>query len=388
MNLEGWISAEWNQWMNSTMLLMPNWKWIGLALAVIFGLLIQYVAKNAIRKSKCSPFAQSRATGFTAHFLRTDLETPLAWILTGLLWKTALDSLSVNLVLEKYLEIAVHLLLAFYIILLVYRAVEAIGKVMIDYTARTDNSIDDQLAPMAIKFLKIFVIIFGFLITVQNFGINVMSILAGLGLGGLALALAAQDTAANLFGSITILLDRPFKVGDQIKVGDTEGIIEEIGLRSTRIRSLYRSLITIPNATMAKEKIDNLGARPSNRIRNIFGLTSDTPEEKILKFVEELKAVATKIREVEADSVSVTLQAMTDFNLQIQAVFFVKVLSAPQEMGIQQQFVLDAIKAAKNIGITFAYPTTTQMVRQIPQVPPSSQSPPQNQSELPKTPSF
>ena len=365
MNSERWITAEWNAWMNSSLFLMPNWKWIGLALALLLGFILQSILKNVFRKIKKSHWAQSRAHGFLSHFLNTELETPSAWILTGLLWKSSLEDLALHPSFEKYLSIAIHLLLAFYIILLVYRAVEAVGRVLTDFAARTENTLDDQLAPMATKFLKIFVLIFGFLITLQNFGLNVMSILAGLGLGGLALALAAQDTAANLFGSITILLDRPFTIGQLIKVGDTEGFVEEIGFRSTRIRTLYKSLITIPNSVMAKEKIDNLGARPMNRIRNVFALTSDTAPDKIISFIKEVDSIAKGIPQVDLESVLVTFQAMSDFSLQILANFFVTVPDAPSEFAIQQQFLLDVRKLAQKLEIQFAYPTTTQLVRQV-----------------------
>lgn len=365
MNSERWITAEWNAWMNSSLFLMPNWKWIGLAFAILLGFVVQSILKNIFRKIKKSNWAQSRAHGFLSHFLSTELETPIAWILTSLFWKSTLEDLAVHPGLEKYLSITVHLVLAFYLILLVYRAVEAIGRVLTDFAAKTENTLDDQLAPMATKFLKIIVLIFGVLITLQNFGVNVMSILAGLGLGGLALALAAQDTAANLFGSVTILLDRPFTIGQLIKVGDTEGFVEEIGFRSTRIRTLYKSLITIPNSVMAKEKIDNLGARPMNRIRNVFALTNDTAPEKITAFIKEVEALINAIKQVDPDSVLVTFQAMSDFSLQILANFFVRIPDAPTEYGIQQQFLLDVRKLAQKLEIQFAYPTTTQLVRQI-----------------------
>jgi MscS family membrane protein len=365
MNSDRWLAAEWNSWMNADLFLMPNWKWLALVLTILIGFVIKSLLKSVFHKTKRSDWARSRATGFMAHFLNTDLETPLAWILTGLFWRTLLDSLSVVPGLEKYLTIGIHLLLAFYIILLAYRAVEAVGRVLIDFTSKTENTLDDQLAPMATKFLKIFVVIFGFLITLQNFGVNVMSILAGLGLGGLALALAAQDTAANLFGSITILLDRPFAVGDLVKIGDTEGHVEEIGFRSTRIRTLYRSLVSIPNAIMAKEKIDNMGARPLNRIRHVFGVTYDTSEDQILSFIRETQALLEAIPEVDKQSITVKFQAMADFNLQILVLFFVRITEPARELEIQQKFLFDVMRLAKRLEIDFAFPTTTQLVKHL-----------------------
>ena len=139
----------------------------------------------------------------------------------------------------------------------------------------------------------------GILIVLQNMGVNVFSLLAGLGLGGLAFALAAKDTAANLFGSIMILTDRPFKIGDWVKMDGVEGTVEEIGFRSTRVRTFYNSLITIPNATIANVQIDNLGVRQYRRTTATLGVTYDTSMEKMNQFVEGIR----KIIEGNADKI-------------------------------------------------------------------------------------
>ncbi len=369
-NEERWLASEFNEWMNASLFLMPNWKWIGLAIAIVAGFLLKSLAKKFFAKLKKAPWARARAVGFILHFLETSVETPLAWIVTCLFWHASMDSLSLPPGMTKYLGILVQLVLSLNLIILVYRAVEAAGRVLVDYTQSTPNPLDDQLAPMATKVMKVFVVIFGVLIALQNFGLNVMSVLAGLGLGGLALALAAQDTAANLFGSITIVADRPFQIGDLIRVGDTEGTVEDIGFRSTRIRTLYNSVVTIPNSTIAKEKIDNMSARSLIRIRHTIGLTYDARVDQLQAYMQSLQQYLMNHPDVTKENIIVKFVNMGDFSLQILVQFFISYGAALREREIQEEFLFYAMKTAEAMKLEFAFPTTTQYIKPImPTVP-------------------
>lgn len=359
-NSERWMASEFNIWMTDVILWIPNWKWLGLGVAIALGLLIRSLLKQLFGYLKKSPQIRAKAHGFLLHFLDTDLHGPLAWVTTSLFWLACLDSLALTPGLNKYLTFVVQLTLSLNLIRLAYKAVDAFGHVLDEITAKTENTLDDQLAPFVTKTLKVFVVGFGILLVVQNFGVNVMSLLAGLGLGGLALALAAQDTAANLFGSITIILDRPFQVGDWIKVAGTEGFVEEIGFRSTRIRTMYKSLITIPNSVMAKEQIDNMGLRPMHRIRHVLGLTYVTSEAQMNQFIDKIRTLLSQRPEVDKESITVFFNAMGDFNLQVLMNFFVQVDTVTREMEIQQEVLFEVMAAAQSLGIEFAFPTSTQ----------------------------
>jgi MscS family membrane protein len=288
-----------------------------------------------------------------------------------------IDALSIPETADKYLVLLVKLVLVFNLIRLAYQMADAVGRMLVDVTSKTETTLDDELVPFATKSLKVFVVIFGSLIAIQNFGINVMSILAGLGLGGLALALAAQDTAANLFGSITILMDRPLKIGDWIKVTDVEGQVEEVGFRSTRIRTPYGSLVTIPNATMAKEKIDNMGTRNIRRIRHLIGVTYETPPQVMQNFMKSIEDLIRQIPEVDKETITVRFNAMNDFNLQILVNFFVHIQDISQEMEIQQRVLFQIMDLAKRHGVDFAFPTTTQYVKHLTSAAPSLGASPQ-----------
>jgi MscS family membrane protein len=353
-----------SSWVYDVIFLLPNWKWLVLVAAFLLGRIFKSFLKKLF--VQLSGQLQNRAKGFALYFLRTDLQTPLSWIFVSLFWQASLDLLMLGGGLDKYLRIGIQLFLSYQIIVLVYRAADAFGSVLKDLTAKTDNTLDDELAPLATKTLKVFVVIFGFLIVLQNLGINVVSVLAGLGIGGLAIALAAQDTVGNLFGSITIIFDKPFQVGDLIKVSDTEGVVEEIGFRSTRIRTAYDSVVTMPNSTMAKEKIENLGSRKNLRVRTTLGLTYDTSEDQMKQYIDKLKYYLVQHPEIRSEDVIVQFSGLGDFSLQVLVNFFVKSVDPVKHLQIQQEFLFEAMKIANSQKIEFAFPTATHLVKTLP----------------------
>ena len=223
---------------------------------------------------------------------------------------------------------------------------------------KTESTLDDHLAPLITKALRVFVILFGMLLSIQSLGFNVMSLMAGLGLGGLAFALAAKDTAANLFGSIMIILDRPFKVGDWVNSDGVEGTVEEVGFRSTRVRTFYNSLITIPNSNLANAHIDNLGVREFRRTVLNLGITYSTTSKQIETFIQGIKEIILKNNYTRKDYFHVVFNNYGDFSLNIMVYYFLKVPDWGQELLEKQNINLEILKLAENIGVEFAFPHT------------------------------
>lgn len=361
MHYERWIANDdMSQWLNDVLLWIPNWKWVALAIALCAGLLIQSLLVRVLLRLKKSERIRKHVHGFVRHSLDTPIHKPLAWIVTSLLWLSFLDGLDLTAKFERNAEGVAKFILAIATIRLAYCFAEALGQRFKDIVSKSDSTLDDSLVPFATKTLKVLVIVFGVLIAVQTFGVNVMSLLAGLGLGGLALALAAQDTAANLFGSITIIFDKPFQVGDWIKIGDTEGIVEEVGFRSTRVRTFYKSVVTIPNSMMAKEKIDNLGLRPARRLRHVLGITYETPIEKMHQFIDQIRTVVAKHPQVKNDEVVVRMNGLGDSAIQILMNCYIYVTIEKTEADIQEEILFSMIQVAQELGVEFAYPTSVQ----------------------------
>lgn len=355
-----WFTQEVADILKAQILIMPNWKWGALFIVAVLAFILRPIFQFVIRKFKeHNPFSKKFPQSFTAFLFEQPIERPLAWILVLLMLLGVVDALEIKNKFELYLSRGLQGFLAVNVIILMYLAVDALTNVFKLIAAKTESTYDDQLVPFASKSLKVLIVVLGILLVLQSFGLNVMSLLAGLGLGGLALALAAQDTAANLFGSITILSDNPFKVGDWIKIKDMEGTVEEIGFRSTRIRTFYNSVITIPNAMMAKETIDNMGLRPARRVRQILGVTCETPPKLIEQFCDQLRYMIKQHPKVNPDSVVVYFNNFNAYQLDVLVQFHLTVATGAEELEIQQAMFLEILEVAATMNVEFAYPTQT-----------------------------
>lgn len=348
-----------NSWLKQTLFGVPSWKWLVLLAAFSLGLVFFSVFRLIAKKIKDLAYFQKTRVAFWHFYARQDIDRPLAWVFISLLWLFTLDALELPPKSEKYLLIPVKILLSVNLVRLVYLSMDVFGEQLRIYTAKTPSTLDDHLAPLAVKSGKVLVVVLGVLIVLQNLNVNVMSLLAGLGLGGLALALAAQDAAANLIGSVMILLDRPFSIGDAIKVNEVEGTVESIGFRSTRIRTYYNSLVTIPNSTMAKDKIDNMGLRPYRRVRQVLGLHYDTPPELIEHFCTRLRYLISQEPKVMKETIQVAFQEFADSTLNVLVNFHMTVFDINEELLLQQKIFCEILDAAKEMNVVFAYPTQT-----------------------------
>ncbi|OFZ31323.1 MAG: hypothetical protein A2622_01665 [Bdellovibrionales bacterium RIFCSPHIGHO2_01_FULL_40_29] len=368
-NLEAsarFVSSEVENIFETVAFLIPNWKWLAL-IGIFAGLyFFQMGIKWTLNRIKINQNYFKEKT-FMQFFLRLEIEKSISWILTLILGTVLIESLELTLNLEKYLILFFKLILAFYFIRICYLAAEAFGDLLHQWAKNAKTVIDDQLAYFVSRTIKVFVVVIGCLIALQNFGINVTALLAGLGIGGIALAFAAQDTVANVFGTITILLDSPFKIGDRIKIGDTEGTVEELGFRSTRIRTFYNSLIIIPNSTVAKEKIDNFASRNGwVRFRHTIGLTYETTPELIQQFCDQLKSTLTQDPTIDRDRFAVTFNSFGDSTLNIVVNFHFHI-DTPEEEFIRAQKYLQVIHhIVIQMKLDFAFPTRTMIIQNKP----------------------
>ena len=160
------------------------------------------------------------------------------------------------------------------------------------WAASTDSSIDDVLAPLFGKTLRVFIVIIGGILIIQNLtGVKIGPLLASLGIGGIAVALAARDSIANFFGTLTILFDKPFQVGERVIIDNYDGVVEDVGFRSTRIRTLTGHLVTIPNEKIVNSGLENIGKRPHIRWLTNITITYDTPPDRVEKAVSIIKEI-------------------------------------------------------------------------------------------------
>jgi MscS family membrane protein len=224
-------------------------------------------------------------------------------------------------------------------------------------TAKTRSELDDQLVPLLSKTARVLIVLLAALSIIQSLGVNVFSILAGIGVGGLAIALAAKDTAANFFGSLMILFDQPFSKGDWIKINNVEGTVEDIGFRSTKIRTFYDSLAVVPNATVAESDIDNMGRRKNRRCLQSLHIYNNTPNEKIEAFVQRATEYIQNHPKTKDDSFYINFNEFGESYLKILLYIFLTVSDYGDELKTRQEVLLGLKKILEDLDIPLAVPS-------------------------------
>ena len=272
---------------------------------------------------------------------------------------------------EEFLSAPLKLILATSFLLLIWNIIDILENVVSKSLNRKEDlgskdSITKNILPYSKKILKTLVLIITVLIFLQNIGFNVSSLLASLGIGGVALALAAKETLSNFFGGISVILDKPFAVGDWIVCKDIEGTVEDIGFRSTKVKTFYDSLITVPNSMLSDSVIDNLGKRKARRTRLILDITYDTSPEKIETFVEGLKQIIESNSHTRKDYFQCYFSGYGPHSLQIFLNFFLKVPDWDTELLQKQNIFLEILRLAKKLEVDFAFPTQTLDLLNIP----------------------
>ena len=213
--------------------------------------------------------------------------------------------------------------------------------------------------PWIKKSLVVIFVVFGVLMIAQSLGADVKAFLAGLGLGGLAFALAAQDTLANIFGSVVVAIDQPFKLGETVRIGSEVGTIEDIGLRSTKIRKLDRSLMVIPNKSVAGENITNLSRFNGRRVEQVLGLTYSTTAAQMEELVGEVRRLLLAEAEIDPTSVIVYFRDFSASSMDIWIVFNVKDPDFHKHMALRQRLNFAFMRAIEARGLSMAFPTQT-----------------------------
>ncbi len=335
--------------------LLEYWQWIGLFLIIVVGSIadkvLAWVLKiNVSRWQKQHPAFET---------LDSNILRPLGLMAMALMWWSGLNMLGLPDTALVILLVAVKLLVSLSGIWSAFRIVDIFDALWTGRALKTHNKFDDLLVPMVSKSLKVFVVVIGIVFAADNLNIDVTSLLAGLGLGGLAFALAAKDLLGNFFGSVTVLLDRPFSIGDWVVIGDIEGTVEQVGFRSTRIRTFYNSLVTMPNSILTTTKIDNMGARRFRRMTQSLSVTYDTAPEKIEAFCEGIRKIIQMHPYMRKDYYQVYFNEYASASLNILVYVFWATPDWSTELRERHRFLLDILRLARQLEVEFAFPTQT-----------------------------
>ena len=235
------------------------------------------------------------------------------------------------------------------------------------FTARaeqTETAMDSQLVPFIAKTAKIFLVLTAVLVVAQNMGYSISGLIASLGIGGLAVAMAAKDTIANIFGSIMILVDRPFTIGDWIKTSEFEGVVEEIGFRSTRIRTFEKTLVNVPNSSLANMVIDNIDARAVRRIKMRIGITYATSTAQMQQAIDGIEKILNEHPGVDQEFKLVKFDEFADSSLSIFLYYFSQSKVWGEYLQVRQEVNLQIMELLESLGLEFAFPSRTIYLEQ------------------------
>ncbi|MDC1175433.1 mechanosensitive ion channel family protein [Bacteriovoracaceae bacterium] len=352
------VKEKMPDWTSKRSFILLNGQWFGLVLLVFIAFIIEklikiYVASITInlllkRGIKISDDLKKRFT------------SPIGVFCFAGLWLIGVQLLEFSPEILSWFLRGGYVVLTVGAVIAVHHIVDVFCLFLEDKALESENKFDDILVPLVRKTSKFIVIAVGIIFIGDSLTINMKNIIAGMGIGGIAFALAAKDTISNIFGSLTVLLDRPFRIGDWVVIdGNIEGTVEEVGLRSCRIRTFYNSQITLPNGKLTNVHIDNYGVRKYRRYTTKLGIEYGTPAEKIDEFCEGIKEIILAHPHTRKDYFHVYFNGFGAYSLDILLYCFWEVPDWSVELQERHKLLMDILKLAKKQGVQFAFPTQT-----------------------------
>ncbi|MEO1129170.1 MAG: mechanosensitive ion channel domain-containing protein [Planctomycetota bacterium] len=344
----GVLGMRYDQWISLLAILI-----VAVMLDLIVRSLVIFIARRFIKRDE-----DNRTASDTGSLLRR-AGKPFGLMAGGWFTYLAIPVVGVPAVAEGVLLVAAKVFALFALLWASFRVVDLVGEFLERRAAATSTRVDDVLVPLIRKALKVFMLAFGLIFIAESLSLPIASLVAGFGIAGAAVAFASKDTIENLFGSIAVILDRPFHVGDWVQINDVEGIVEELGFRSTRIRTFYNSLVTVPNATLVRTTVDNYGMRRFRRFKQTLNVTYDTPPDTIEAFCEGIRELIRQHPHTRKDFFEVHMNQFGAHSLDILLYMFFQVPDWSVELRERHRFILDIVRLAKHLGVEFAFPTQT-----------------------------
>jgi len=295
------------------------------------------------------------------------LSRPIALLLVFYVVESYIPVFQFSLDVNSFVLNGIHIAQTVFWIYVFLQFVNVVMDIYSSYALKTESKLDDQLAPILRRISRGIVIAIGILKMLTIFGVDPTTVIAGASIGGLAVALASQDTVKNLIGTFMIFLDKPFQIGDWIEGGGVVGTVEEVGFRSSRIRAADTSIFTIPNSKLSEIVINNKGLRLFRRYNTTLGIRYDTPPELIEIFVNGVREIIDKHPDTRSDFYNVEFVGFGDSALQILLNVYFKSPGWAIEQSSKHLLHMSIVKFANEIGVGFAFPSQTVMIEEFPE---------------------
>ncbi len=366
------LGADWLQNLvpvigKRSLLGLPIWKWVGALLLIGLAYLLYRLIDRLLGILIKRVVPRVAPQGYLDAALVPPVSRPLGlllifWIFRDYLMPMLILPIGLSDPLRRMLSIGMSLAG----VAVFYKLVDIVAYVFRSLASQTDSTMDDQLIPLLTRAAKLVVVVFGLLFVFDNLGVDVTALLAGVSIGGLAIALAAQDTVKNFIGSISIFVDRPFTVGDFIVSGDITGTVIEVGVRTTRIRALDGAYVTVPNGDLANRTITNHSLRTYRRYATSITVTYHTKPQQMQAFVEGVREIVNAHPKVQEGSATVQFHEMSNSSLDIFYAAVFNVTDYGEWLACRQEVFLEVMKLAEEMNISFAFPSTSVYVEQMP----------------------
>ena len=336
------------------------WQYIAAFLAIIAGLILKRIILSYIQK-KIESYVSNTEAEWDDQLFEAIIKPVNAFVMIGAVHIAAfllifsLSNFPTELIGKSY-----SIFLGLSIIWLVYRLVDVAAHYVDELLAKADEGLRGQFTPLIRRALRIMVVIIGSLTILATIGINITGLAACFGIIGLAISMGSQDSVANFVGTINILTDRPYKVGDWITVGSTiDGDVEEIGFRSTKIRMFDKTLMSVPNGKLASETIKNWSRMPKRRIKMTLGLSYDTSAKQMKAALKEIEKL---LEEDEGVDQEYKLVQFTDFGASSMDIFLYYFSTSTvwkEYLDTRERVNLKIMDKVEELGLEFAFPTQT-----------------------------
>lgn len=345
---------------------IETWQYLAALASLLAGFILNRITRAILGALERK--ANRLEKHFTYRLTIGTIAKPLPFLFVILGITIALDYLPLPRKPVNFAHFAEAFTDALYVTLIVWaviRLVDCLMRMWSERATKTESKIDDQVVHIARKTLKVFVFVIGVVIIIQRLGYSAESIIAGLGLGSLALALAAKDTVANLFGSLVIFIDRPFQMGDWVEIGSNEGVIEEINLRTTRLRTFTNSLITIPNQQLTTQAIVNWSAMRKRRVKLVLPLSRHSHVRQIRDVLVAIRQLLATDPDVLQDLTLVHLSTIDEKSFGVLIYCHSKRVKWVEFMAHQERLLLSVLEKLEEMGLEVGMPSTE--VRLLPE---------------------
>jgi MscS family membrane protein len=351
---EEWLPDPFFDWSFAEIQL---WQWIGLVALVVAAWAVSWLLVRAAMRI-IQPLARRSVTTIDDQLMENGA-APLRFLFGLGLFTLGVVALRLSVPAEAFLLDAVQALVVVAIVYLAFRLVDIFSRWSQDRLLDRGQVAAVGMLPLARKTAKVFLAALGLLAVLQNVGVNVTALIAGLGVGGLAIALAAQKSIENLFGGMTLVVDQPVRVGDFCRFGDQVGTVEAVGLRSTRLRTLDRTVVTIPNAQFSEMKLETFAAR--DKIRMIFkiGLRYETTPDQVRWILVELRKLLYAHPRVHEDPARIRFVGFGAYSLDLEVFAYAVTDDFNEFLAIQEDVLLRIMDVVEASGSGFAFPSQT-----------------------------